>query len=89
MTEQQIQAQIIKYLKSEGYFCIKVMACTVSGTPDICAIGNGKTIWVEVKKPGGRLSRIQEHVIAQIRALNHKVYVSDSLKDLKEQLNAQ
>ena len=86
-SEQYIQSKIMNWLKQEGYFPIKNMSVSVAGMPDITVIGQQSTFYIEVKKPGGRLSQIQQHVIAKIRAMNNKVYVIDSLNQLKEELN--
>ena len=86
MTEQSIQTSIMKWLKSEGYFCIKIMAASVNGVPDICAIRNSKTIWIEVKKEGGRLSPIQKVTISKMKRQYAEVYVVYTLQQLKEEL---
>ncbi len=87
MTEQKIQFLITNYLKKEGWLVTKLMMTTTSGIPDVLAIRQGKTIFIEVKKPGGRLSRIQEYRIAEIRAQDIPVLVTDNLPELKEWLN--
>jgi len=87
MTEQEIQKKISDWLNKEGWFVNKLMACTISGTPDLIAHKDGKTMYVEVKKPGGRLSRIQQYRIAQLREEGITVYVTDNLNKFKEELN--
>ncbi len=88
-SEQKIQYAINTYLKKQGWLVTKLMMTTTAGIPDLMAIKEGKTIFIEVKKPGGRLSRIQEYRIAEIRAQDIPVLVTDNLNDLKEWLNEQ
>ena len=46
------------YLNIRGWFNFHLMACTGSykGAPDIIAIKNGRTLYIEVKRPGGKQS---------------------------------
>ena len=84
MTEQKIQFLITNYLKKEGWWITKLMMTTTSGIPDLLCIKGGKTIFIEVKKPGGRLSKIQEYRIAEIRKENIPVLITDNLQEVKE-----
>ncbi len=86
MLEAQIQTQISNYLKTEGWLVVKNMTISLNGWPDLSAYHTDKHIMIEVKTPTGRLSRIQQYRIAQLRKLEHKVYVVSSLKQLKEEL---
>ena len=42
------------------------------------AIENGEVIWVELKRPGGKLSALQAKLHADLGKIGHKVYVLDS-----------
>ena len=69
MTEQQIQAKRIKQLESEGYYVIKLTTTNKNGIPDLLAIPkNCKVLFVEVKKPNGKLSKLQEFRIKELKA---------------------
>lgn len=50
-SEQAIQSDILKYLKSVGAYTIKVAAATKSGVPDIICCYKGRFIAIEVKRP--------------------------------------
>ena len=50
-SEQAIQSDILKYLKSVGAYTIKVSAATKSGIPDIICCYKGRFIAIEVKRP--------------------------------------
>jgi Holliday junction resolvase len=61
MTEQQIQSKKIKELESQGYYVIKLINTNKNGIPDLIAIPpNAEILFVEVKKPDGKLSKLQE-----------------------------
>jgi Holliday junction resolvase len=61
MTEQQIQSKKIKELESQGYYVIKLINTNKNGIPDLVAIPpNADILFVEVKKPDGKLSKLQE-----------------------------
>ena len=75
MTEQQIQTKIIKRLKTEGWYVIKLIKTSVSGIPDLIAIKENETIFIEVKRPEGKLSEIQKVRIQELRSRNIKVKV--------------
>jgi Holliday junction resolvase len=56
----------------------------LNGWPDLCAVKDGTTIYIEVKRPGGRTSKIQDYRIKQLREAGVKVYVTDSLDVFEE-----
>lgn len=84
-TEQQLQSKIILFLRKEGHLPIKNMSVSVAGCPDVTCITKNGTFYVEVKRKGGVLSKIQEHVIATIRALDQTVFITDDLKQFKKE----
>jgi len=84
MTEQQIQKKIIDKLTKQGWHVVKIIKCNKNGTPDLIACKENETVWIEVKKPGGKLSPLQEYTIKQMRAKGLKVIVADS-EDLRIQ----
>lgn len=77
MTEQQIQSKIIKKLESDGYFVIKLIKTNKNGIPDLIAIKNNITTFVEVKRPTGILSELQKVRIQELRSkdINVKVWI--------------
>jgi Holliday junction resolvase len=73
--EQQIQKRIIKRLEENGYFTLKLIKCNKNGYPDLIAIKNGVTTFIEVKRPNGKLSELQKVRIKQLREQNIKVLI--------------
>lgn len=61
------------YLKQTG----------IAGIPDRLIVGdNGFVAWVELKQEDGKLSKIQEYRIKQLKDLGHFVVVLWSKKDV-------
>jgi Holliday junction resolvase len=59
--EQQIQAKKIKELEAQGYYVIKLINTNKNGIPDLIAIPpNSDVLFVEVKGPNGKVSKLQE-----------------------------
>jgi len=85
MLEQQIQKKITTKLEQEGYFVLKIIKANKNGYPDLIAIKNNITTFVEVKQPNGRLSELQKVRIQELRSkgINVKVWI-DYDTDFKE-----
>ena len=67
MLEQAIQKKISDRLKKEGWIVVKLIKTTMNGIPDIMALRNGETMFIEVKQPKGKLSPIQGLRIQELR----------------------
>lgn len=82
--EGKVLAAIVKELKRRNVFYRKLRGsvCQQSGMPDTVLIDRGRTIWVEVKKAGGKPTRIQEIEIQKIRAAGGEAYCVDSVEAL-------
>ena len=87
MLEKDITAAIMRYLKGiPGCFSWKQHGGQfgTSGLPDIfCCIG-GRFMAIEVKRPGGKLSKLQEIAIARITAAGGIAAVVTSLQEVRE-----
>ena len=61
MKEQDIQKKIVDWLISQAYWVVKVITCNRKGTPDIIACSpDGEFVAIEVKRPGGVVSKLQD-----------------------------
>lgn len=68
MSEQKIQSKRIKQLEAEGYYVIKLTTTNKNGIPDLLAIPpNSDVLFVEVKKAKGKLSKLQEYRINELK----------------------
>tara|TARA_R110002012_G_scaffold72696_1_gene185447 strand:+ start:947 stop:1189 length:243 start_codon:yes stop_codon:yes gene_type:complete len=80
MTEQKIQSKRIKELEEEGYYVIKLIQTNKNGIPDLVAIPpECGVLFSEVKRPKGRLSRLQEYRIKELRkhGIKTEIYRGD------------
>jgi hypothetical protein len=76
MTEQQIQSKLIKELESKGYFVIKLINTNKNGIPDLIAIPRDSDVeFYEVKKPKGKVSKLQEYRLKELTAHGIKVEI--------------
>ena len=76
MTEQQIQSKRIKQLEEQGYYVIKLVKTNKNGIPDLIAIPKNSDVeFIEVKKPKGKLSKLQEYRIQELQKHGVKVEV--------------
>lgn len=72
MTEQQIQSKRIKQLEDDGYYVIKLVKTNKNGIPDLIAIPkDSDVLFVEVKRPTGKLSKLQEYRLKELQ--NHGI----------------
>jgi len=88
MTEQQIQSKRIKQLEQDGYYVIKLIKTNKNGIPDLVAIPpRSKVLFSEVKTPTGRLSKLQEYRIKELKehGIRTEVYRGLTDKDMDPQ----
>jgi Holliday junction resolvase len=83
MTEQAIQKKITDKLTANGWHVVKVIRCNKPGTPDLVACKGTACMWVEVKKPGGKLSKLQEYRIKEMQDKGLQVMVAYGVDDIK------
>ncbi len=67
MKESQIQNKKIKQLEEEGYFVIKLVLTNKMGIPDLLALKNGKALFLEIKRPDTKLTKLQEYRIQELK----------------------
>ena len=76
MTEQKIQSRRIRQLEAEGYYVIKLVQTNKNGIPDLVAIHpDCGVLFSEVKRPNGRLSKLQEFRIKELNGYGIKTEV--------------
>lgn len=92
-TEGQLQGYTKKEAKKLGVGFYKMICQGKAGFPDVILVHDGKTVYIELKSPtgNGKLSRLQQVRIDELRQLGATVYVLNT-KDgidyaLKELIN--
>lgn len=68
MKESTIEARLVREVKKRGGLCYKFISPNNPGVPDrIVITPDGKTIYVELKTEIGRLAKIQQWQIEEMR----------------------
>jgi len=85
--EVSIQSAILRYLNS-------IPGCRArnnhggpysgAGTPDITACFRGRHIEIEVKRPGGKLTKLQAHELAKWAEAGAVTLVATSVEDVRK-----
>lgn len=74
------------YLKTQaekqGFLCMKFVSPGTSGVPDRVLIGHGHTVFIETKRTGGTLRKLQEKVTENMTKHGAIVYVIDNKADI-------
>jgi Holliday junction resolvase len=60
------QTLVKNKLKKQGFTVLKIIKLSDSGYPDLLAIKEGKSIWVEVKESNDNLKELQKMRIDQL-----------------------
>jgi len=84
--ESSIQANILRYLNGLPGCRARNnhgSAFSGAGTPDITACYHGLHIEIEVKRPGGQLTRLQAHELAKWAEAGAMTIVATSVEDVK------
>jgi VRR-NUC domain len=87
MLEKTITNKILKYLKSvDNCFCFKEHGGQygTAGIPDIICCFNGRFVAFEVKTEKGRLTKLQEITIQNIKEAKGKAYKVTSVDEVKK-----
>lgn len=83
--ESRTQQRLIADLKKRGWLVVKVSLCSMPGFPDIVALKDGQTIFVEVKRPNGKTRPLQDYAHEKIKQHGGTVLVYDG-GDLPKEL---
>lgn len=84
--EEAVEKHLFKRCKTLGYMCLKFTSPGNRGVPDRVVIGNGNTVFIELKAPGKEPRRLQEVVIAEMRSKGAIVRVANTKDQVDEVL---
>jgi hypothetical protein len=77
--ETAVEGPLVRALRRRGVLTVKLNLSGNRGWPDrLVLLPGGRAVLVELKRPGGKLRALQEHVHAQLRALGFTVVTFDS-----------
>lgn len=86
--ESDIESTIVRWAAGRGIASIKLSGPHDRGKPDRVFLRHGRACFIEFKRPGGRLSRLQEFWIAKLRRLGFECEIHDTLIGAKDFLHA-
>lgn len=85
MRERDVERQLIKRVKAAGGEVRKLMWIGRRGAPDRLVLLPGRgPLFVELKAPGGRISRLQEVEHRRLRAAGGRVMVIWKIEQIEE-----
>jgi Holliday junction resolvase len=87
MKESILQGRIKAYLINDGWEVVKLILTSKPGIPDLMCLKNGKIIFIEVKQPNGKLSKLQEYMINKLITIGFDTYVIRSVEQIKTIIN--
>lgn len=81
MLESKIQSQIIRKLHADGWMVIKLIKTNTNGIPDLICHRQGRTIYIEVKRPGQKPTALQSFRMNQLQDHGIQSITANSLED--------
>jgi hypothetical protein len=87
-SEKQIEARLRERVKNNGGLALKFVSPGCRGVPDrLIFLPGGRIFLVELKKPGGKLTLLQEKMKKKFEDMGFKFYVIDSYELVEEFIN--
>lgn len=81
--EKDIERDLVRMVKTYGGLCLKWVCPGWSGVPDrIVLLPGGRVVFVELKRPRGRLSQLQKWWAKKLIDLGFEHWVIWSRRDL-------
>lgn len=78
MLEKELEAWARDYARQRGALLLKWVSPGRAGVPDRVLITTGGVAFVEFKRPGGKLTKLQRVMIQKIEQAGGNVYVIDN-----------
>lgn len=86
--EKSIEGPVVKYAKRLGYEVVKLNGMGQRALPDRMFLGpEGRVVFIEFKRPGGKPTALQAALHARWKALGHVVHLIDSVEEGKALLS--
>lgn len=77
--EKTVEYSIVGLAENQGWFCRKIVWPGHKGAPDHVFIKDGRTVWIEFKKPGGEARVLQKRKHEEMRRAGAEVHVVDTV----------
>lgn len=82
MRESEIQARIIEQLEKAQWLVAKIIQTNKNGWPDLQAHRAGRTVFIEVKRPGQKPAELQQYRHDKLRQQGFEVIVATSVQGI-------
>ena len=79
MLESQLQSKLIKLAEANGWYVLKLIKTNKNGIPDLYLYKGGRTVFVEVKREGGKPRPLQEFRMKELREVGIEAIACDSV----------
>lgn len=83
LSEKALQNACIRWLRKEGIFYWKFQDKFSAGFPDLMLANNGYTLFVELKRKGGKPTALQQAVHQKMEKAGLVVLVIDNFDEFK------
>lgn len=85
MNEKHVEQALVRRVRQLGGRAYKWVSPGNRGVPDrIVILPGGRVLAVEVKRPGGKTTRLQDREIARINGLGVRALVVDSIEAIDQ-----
>lgn len=88
MARHILERQIEEYLRTQsrihGFLALKFTSPSGAGVPDRLVLAGARQPFVELKRPGGRPTKLQRARHAQMRAHGAEVHVIDTFEGVDQ-----
>ncbi|WP_405749204.1 VRR-NUC domain-containing protein [Streptomyces sp. NBC_01411] len=75
MPEGAVENYLLTQCRANGFLCLKFVSPARGGVPDRIVVAPRGTVFVEVKRPGGQLRKLQQLTHAKLRRHGAEVHV--------------
>lgn len=83
MRESKIESYLVREVKKLNGLCLKWVSPGTRGVPDrIVIMPKGKTYYVEMKQPKGRVDPLQQYMHKQLTNRGHQVFTLWTKEDV-------
>jgi len=84
MLERELEDKLVKYAVSKRVVTYKFTCPAQRGVPDRIFIGPKGTVFVELKRPGARITKMQKYHIDRINNAGGTAFWTDSVEGGKK-----
>ena len=82
MNESEVQRKITLQLEKRGWLVVKLIKTTMNGIPDLMALKDGRTVFIEVKTDKGVTSELQKFRHEKLRSQGFAVHVCTCFEEI-------